>query len=284
MMACLYVLYQGRYTIKEALTTREWAMVGSIGDESQVGQIPEHYRAQVQQEGEQMKEAIHQRIFEAGLRTQNYDKGLDKFVRKFEKNEAMSATVAVLSGWQGEHGWAVHVKQCPRRGLLLDTVNGLTDEEALWTALASWAEFNPRKASKRKFPGKLFYPDGASHIFTKFWDYLQDFPSHPEFAQESPVCQAQMSRFSKALGKLRHRNWVPQPAAEAPDKSVEIAEVAALSRLRPIPDGPDQWDVHGLSAVTGGSFSLGSPVVGSGSTPGLGPTDTRATSGRPSQT
>jgi hypothetical protein len=154
----------------------------------------------------------------------------------------MSATVAVLSGWQGEHGWAVYLKQGPRRGLLLDTVQGLTDEEALWTALAAWAEFNPRKASPRKFPGRLFYQNGASHIFTKFWNHLENLPGRPEFSAESSYCQAQMSRFSKALGKLRTRNWIPQPATEAPDKSVEIAEVAALSRLRPIPDGPNQWE------------------------------------------
>jgi hypothetical protein len=95
------------------------------------------------------------------LRTQNYDRGLDKFVRKFERDEAMSGTVAVLSGSQGEHGWAVYLKQGPRRGLLMDTVSGLTDEEALWTALAAWDEFDPRKGSKRRFPGRLFYPNGA---------------------------------------------------------------------------------------------------------------------------
>jgi hypothetical protein len=33
--------------------------------------------------------------------------------------------------------------------------------------------------------------------------------------------------------------------------SHEIAEDAALSRLRPIPDGPDQWEVHMSSAVSG---------------------------------
>jgi hypothetical protein len=54
--------------------------------------------------------AAHERILEAGLRTQNYDKGLEKFVRKFDPAEEMSATVSVQSGWQGEHGWAVYFK------------------------------------------------------------------------------------------------------------------------------------------------------------------------------
>jgi hypothetical protein len=163
-------------------------------------------------------------------------------------------------------------------------VQGLTDEEALWTALAAWAEFNPRKASKRRFPGRLYDPDGASHVFEKYWDCLQDIPSHPDFLSESPICQAQIARFSRALSKLRHSTWTPQPAAEAPEKSVEIAQLAALSRLRPVADGPDQWELHGLSAVTVGPSSPGSSMVGTGSTPGLGLTGTCVASRSPPQT
>jgi hypothetical protein len=124
----------------------------------------------------------------------------------FEKNEAMSATVAVNSGWQGDHGWAVYVKQGPRRCLLLDTVDGLSSEEALWTAVASWATFNPRKAKagRRRFPGRLFHPDEATHIFTKYWNHLTDLSSHPDFSKESPICQAEMLRFSEGLSRLRH--------------------------------------------------------------------------------
>jgi hypothetical protein len=218
------------------------------------------------------------------LRTQNYDKGMDKFVGKFEKNEAMSATVAVHSEWQGDHGWAVYVKQGPRRGLLLDTVNGLSSEEALWTALASWATFNPRKASKRRFPGRLFYPNEATHIFTKYWDHLAEPSSHPDFSSESPICQAEMVRFSEGLRKLRHSNWVPQPAAEAGEKAIRMAGDAAISRSRPIADGPNQWEIHRSSGGTDGPSSLGSSVAGTGSTHGLGSTGTCVAGRNPPQT
>jgi hypothetical protein len=70
-------------------------------------------------------------------------------------------------------------------------------------------------------------------------------------------CQAQITRFSKALSKFHLRNWVPHPAAEVPDKYVGLSQMAALSRLRPLADGPDQWGLHGLSAVTDGPSSLG---------------------------
>jgi hypothetical protein len=134
--------------IREQVASAEWALVGSFGDASESGVIV----------------AIHGSILDSGLRTQNYDKGLDKFVRKFDPTESMAATVAVHTGWQGDHGWAVHFKQGARRCLLLDTVDGLSSEEALWTALASWAKFEPRLSKPRRFPGRLFYPDDASHI------------------------------------------------------------------------------------------------------------------------
>jgi hypothetical protein len=103
-----------------------------------------------------------------------------------------------------------------------------------------WASFQPRKGSPRKVPGKLFYAKEVSHIFEKYWDYLPDLSSHPDFASESTVCQERMVQFSMALAKLRHKNWTPQSTAEAQQKDCQVDEDAALSRLRPIPDGPDQ--------------------------------------------
>jgi hypothetical protein len=189
MLGCLNALYQGRYTIREQVASREWAFIGAIGSETEVGEIPIQFRSELPQVSQAEIEAIHGRILEAGLRTQNYDKGLDKFVRKFEGKEAMSATVAVHSGWQGDHGWAVCVKQGPRRCLLLDTVDGLSSEKVLWTALASRATFTPRlaKGSRQRFPGRLFFPEEASHIFTKYWHHLADLSSHPVFRRSEQI-------------------------------------------------------------------------------------------------
>jgi hypothetical protein len=157
----------------------------------------------------------------------------------------MAVTVAIHAGWQVEHGWAIHLKQGSKRALLMDTVDGLTDEETLWTALACWAIFKPRKASKRIYPGRLYYPNEATHIITMYWDHLSDLSSHPNFVNESPICQERMTIFSQAMRKFRRTsNWVPQPAVEAPEKSLRIAQDAALSRLRPIADEPNQWELH----------------------------------------
>jgi hypothetical protein len=80
---------------------------------------------------------------------------------------------------------------------------------------------------------------------------------------------------------LRPGVWVPQPAAEAPEKGLRIAQDAALSRLRPIADGPNQWDLHRSSVDTDGS---GVAMVGTESSPGLGARDTSVAGGHPSQT
>jgi hypothetical protein len=226
-------------------------------------------------------EAAHRKVLEAGLRTQNYDKGMDRFVRKFNPDEEMSAVVAVHSGWQTEHSWSVYFEQGPRRCLLMDMVDGMQPEEVLWTALAAWASFNPRLKNPRKYPGRLYYPDEATTIMMDCWNHFENLSASPGFSQKTPICQMEMIRFSEALSRLNHRNWYPQPTAEADDKSARVAENAAVSRSRTMPDGPNQWEMHRSSAVTVGPDGS---LVGTGSAPGLGPMGTCATNGCPPYT
>jgi hypothetical protein len=74
-----------------------------------------------------------------------------------------------------------------------------------------------------------------------YWDYLTCLSDHPDFASETPYCQEHMVKFSQALAAMRHKPFEPKSTAEAKEFDLRIAEDAALSRLRPIPDGPDQW-------------------------------------------
>jgi hypothetical protein len=53
-----------------------------------------------------------------------------------------------------------------------------------------------------------------------------------------------MPKFSQALAAMRHKSSVPKSTAEAKQPGLHIAEDAALWRLRPIPDGPDEWAMH----------------------------------------
>jgi hypothetical protein len=202
----------------------------------------------------------------AALRTQNYDKGLEKFVRKFNPQEELSAVIAMESGKQGDQGLAVAFKQGPRRCLLLDTTDALTEEETLWVALSAWATFQPCRSTPRVFPGKLFYPDAASHVFEECWDYVDDLRRMPSFTSKSPICQAAMFTFCQGLNQYACQSWQPRPAAEAPEKLAKIALNAAISRVRPVADGPNQWEVHRSSAVTDGSPMVGTELgAGTGS-------------------
>jgi hypothetical protein len=200
--------------------------------------------------------------------------GLDKYVRKFDPTEESSAAVSIHTGWQGDHGWAVCFEQGPRRCLLLGTVDGLTSEEALWTALSAWTTFQPWLSKPRRFPGRLFFPDEAIHILTECWNHLDDLGKAPGFSGKCPICQAAMLAFSEGLSKLTHDSWVPQPTAEAPEKLARIADDAAISWLRPVADGPNQWDMHRSSGNTAGPTSLSGSIDGTESGPGSGLTGT----------
>jgi hypothetical protein len=176
----------------------------------------------------------------------------------------MSATVAVASGYQGDHGWAVYWTQGSRRCLLLDTAHGLADYEALWMAMRAWASFRPRKAHLREDPGQSFCPVEASHVFEKYWNHLPCLDEHQDFVSESPYCQQQMVEFSQALAEMNLDSFVPRSTAEAKASDIRISEDAALSRLLPIQDGPDQWAVCRSSSGTGSggpSAHLGSDNV-----------------------
>jgi hypothetical protein len=192
-------MYRGRYRIIGEVPTREWALVASFGDDDKQGFVPIHYKLPMPNATPQEIKAVHARLLETALRTQNYDRGLDKFVRKYENLEAMSATLAIQRGWQGDVGWAIFMKQGSKRCLLLDTVYGLTDDEAIWTAMACWAVFKPRDEQPRKYPGRLYYPAQFSHIMEKYWSHIFDLPSHPDFMNESEISKERMTIFSQAL-------------------------------------------------------------------------------------
>jgi hypothetical protein len=126
----------------------------------------------------------------------------------------------------------------------------LTDDEALWATLNSWAKFQPRKRPAREAPGQLHYPAEFSHVFEKYWDYLSNLSESHGLANESPFGQAQMNSFAEALSAMDLAGFAPLVAAEADDKAVQVSKEAAISRLRLIQGGLDFWGVH-RGAVTG---------------------------------
>jgi hypothetical protein len=229
------------------LSTKEWALVAALNG----GEIPIQHH--VIRDGSVAIEAgiWNQRLFERGLKTQNYDKGFGRFVRKFKPDEPMEAIVFIAKGAHHEHGTAVFVTQEKRRCLLLDAAHGLSDEEALWHALLSWAKFQPRLKRPRVEPGQLFYQAEYSHVFEKYWDYLNKPEDHPEFSEESDFTQACMKQHSAALSSMNLSNFTPLVDGEAKQSHVDIAQEAAISRLCIVQDAYDSWNMGRNSPDTG---------------------------------
>jgi hypothetical protein len=131
-------------------------MTGVLGDGVISGEIPERHIAGLDESLAVQAIAWNQRIADAGRKTQNYDKGLDRFVPKFDPNQELEATVAIAKVVHHDHGMEVYSTQQKRRCLLLGMIYGHTDEEALWCALMWWANLEPRKKRPRQRPGQLF--------------------------------------------------------------------------------------------------------------------------------
>jgi hypothetical protein len=192
----------------------------------------------------------------AGLATQPNDKGLERFVGKFDPSQPISAVISIEPGCHFDHGTAIYFQQDKRRCLLLDTLYGLSDDEALWYILQSWAKFQPRLASPRSGPGQLYFPAAYTHVFQKYWDYLNDPVKHPD-CNETEFTNYAMSEFASALSVMNLSSFEPSVDAEALDKAYRVAHNAATSRKCPIQDASD-YSVSPEEALTGsGGFAPG---------------------------
>jgi hypothetical protein len=165
----------------------------------------------------------------------------------------LSALIAIEPGAHSDHGTAISFTRDKRRCLLLDTLYGLSDDEALWYTLQSWAKSQPRLARPRSEPGELYFQAQYTHVFKKYWNSLNDPVKHPE-CNETEFAKDAMTGFASALANMDLSSFIPLPDAEAPEKSCRIAQTAALSRRCPIQDATDYW-VSPEESVTGSGGS-----------------------------
>jgi hypothetical protein len=127
-----------------------------------------------------------------------------------------------------------------------------------------------RVSSQASFTTRMKHPIFSNSAGTTWVIYLGSMPG---FSQKSPICQAAMLAFSEGLRHYNGDTWETLPVADAPGKLSKIANDAAISRLRPIADGPNQWDMHRSSAHTVCQSSLGA-AMGTESGAGTGSMDT----------
>jgi hypothetical protein len=199
---------------------------------------------------------VEQGDFDAGLRTQNYDKGMDRFVGKFDPRIPISATIAIEPGCHFDHETAIHFQQDKHRCLLLDMLYGLTDD----VFQKYWDKFQPRLAMPRSEPGKLYFPAQYTHVFQKYSDYLNNPLAHPDCC-ESDFTKAAMYKFASALSQMDLSSFIPEVDVEAPEKLCRVEHDAAVSRRCPVQDATGYW-VSPEEAVTDGTSSLRSSEVG----------------------
>jgi hypothetical protein len=212
-------------------------LIGSLGNDSERGQIPPEYRLITPPTLVPEAPSFNTQLKNAALRTQNYDKGLDRFIHHYGESKCLAATMVLAEGKQQGHAYAVYFVEEQKRCLLLNSMYGQSSTEVFWTAMAKWANFRPNPAKLRNDPGTLFFPVEAAHTRQKYWDYLPCLDRHALFSQESPYTQQQMCLFSLGFSQMpNHADCDIRPDADATQKEQDIAHDAAVSRLRPIQD------------------------------------------------
>jgi hypothetical protein len=190
-------MYGAMPEITEKVHSQDWALVASYAG----GTIPEKHRL-VQTAAVLNPTKWNIEIFDQAKATQAYDKGLERFVGKYDPSQPISAVMAIEKGCHNEYGLAVYFQQEKRRCLLLETLTGnYSDSEAFWYTMMMWDKFQPRAATPRSEPGQLYYPAAATHIIQKYWDYLNDPLACPD-CSESDFTKAAMSHFAAALSPM----------------------------------------------------------------------------------
>jgi hypothetical protein len=96
-----------------------------------------------------------------------------------------------------------------------------------------WAKFEPRHAFPRKDAGQLYYPAVFSHMFEQYWDFI-----HAPLQEEAPCDSA--GRYASAAAQLTF-SCSALVDAEAPERSLSIAQSGAVSRKYPVQDALDFW-------------------------------------------
>jgi hypothetical protein len=192
-------LHDGRFTLQEQVRSTGWIAVGSLGNEDERGQIPPEYRLVSSPAVVPVAPAFNTQLKKADLRTQNHDKGLDRFIRYYDESKCLAAIIALAEGKHQDRAYAVYFVQEQRLCLLLDSMHGYSDVEVFWTTMAKWANFRPNPVKHRDDRGRLFFPSEATHIIQEYWDLPTSLDQHRLFSQESPYVQQRMSPFSSGL-------------------------------------------------------------------------------------
>jgi hypothetical protein len=170
------------------------------------------------------------------------DKGLTHFIRSFRNDQEVIASIQVEQGRHGEYGWGVYFEQGRHRCVLTGTVSGRprekAEEDAIWTACAEWARFDPIPWQGKVHQENLWIPDSVTGAFLE-WDNLGDLSSTGMYQQATQSQKEQMDRFSEGIRKFT-QVFTCNPFSDGVSQRVAgYAQQAAASRRFRVSDGPE---------------------------------------------
>jgi hypothetical protein len=128
----------------------------------------------------------------------NADKGFGHYLKYFRSALPATAAVRVESGKHGEYGWCVHFEQGHLRMALAGTVVG-SDEEAIWTACAEWANFEPVVGQPKIHVEHLWTPDEFGFVFEELHKGLEN---SEVYQNGSSQVRVQMEKFVAGANKF----------------------------------------------------------------------------------
>jgi hypothetical protein len=171
----------------------------------------------------------------------------------------------ISQGYQGEYGWGAFFQQGRDRCVLSGTVSGRPAEEAsedaLWTACAEWASFQPRLGRCKTHKEAFYFTEECTHFFDTHLDSLQDLSGDPVYQNASPFRKELIEKFCQGVQSFA-QPFKLLPLSEMEDQR-ELCYVnsAASSRRFQIADGANYWSA--------GPVSFAPPALNQG--PGTSP-------------
>jgi hypothetical protein len=213
----------------------KWSYNAANGIPGEGLTLPEEVAAQLVGTGEGAAE-FNEGIRESSEIVANVDKGFSHYLKCFRSDQEVTASIRVEQGRHGEYGWGVHFEQGRHRCILPGTVMG-TDEDAIWTACAELASFEPVLRQPRIHVEKLWTPDEFGFVFQELETGLGQWQS---YQSANPSRKLQIEKFGAGVAMFGQAfEWFPHSAVESgpPVRADAYSHHAAASRRFQVSDG-----------------------------------------------